>query len=185
MLGKEKFGVPIYFDGMAKKVLARLLENSNSLKDPESLGRITKIIKLVHGRKYREEIIKTQGIFVSPSGMLDGGPIVEYLKGFWHQENAALALTSYQAADTNGRLLLDEGDVYIDGTKRHVHCCVEKYDFSSHIGMTPVHNYIKKVNPKVIIFNHGEAAGIDALAKWAKSEGYEVHTPHNGDVLVL
>ena len=185
ILGKEKFSVPLYLDGMAKKVLTRLLDQSKILRNPDALHAIAKRVRFVHGQKMRDDIIRSPAIFVAPSGMLDGGPAMEYLKTFWHDEKVLIALTCYQGEGTNGRLLLEEGDVYIDGTKRHVQGKAKKYDFSSHIGMTPLHNYITHVNPKLLLLNHGDHTALEALATWAKKEKIDVRVPKVGDELVV
>ncbi len=185
ILGKEKFSVPTYLDGMAKKVLTRLLDQSKTLRNADALYAVAKKVRFVRGQKMREEILRSPAIFVAPSGMLDGGPAMEYLKTVWHDEKALVALTCYQGEGTNGRLLLEEGDVYIDGTKKHVQGKAKKYDFSSHIGMTPLHTYIKQVNPKLLVLNHGDPTALEALAAWAKKEKRDVRVPKNGDELVI
>lgn len=185
ILGKEKFSVPVYLDGMAKKVLTRLLDQSKILRNSDALHNIAKRVRFVHGQKMRDDITRSPAIFVAPSGMLDGGPAMEYLKALWHDEKALIALTCYQGEGTNGRLLLEEGDIYIDGTKRHVQGKAKKYDFSSHIGMTPLHNYIKHVNPKILLLNHGDPTALEALAAWAKKEKIDVRVPKIGDELVV
>lgn len=185
ILAKEKWNVPLYLDGMAKRVQARLLEYPELLKTPDALQKAVRKVHVVSGSRFREECVRSQGIFISPSGMLDGGPIVDYLRTYWHHDESLVALTCFQGDGTNGKLLMDEGCVYLDGVKRQVHARVKKYDFSAHIGMTPLHDYITEINPKLLILNHGDPEALTALAGWAKKEKINVRVPQIGDEIVL
>ena len=79
-------------------------------------------------------------------------------------------MTGYQCKRTNGRDLLDNGFVTIDGWRTKVACQVEKFDFSGHSDRTALENYIAKVNPKVLIVQHGDSEAVDSLVQWAKKE---------------
>ncbi len=184
ILSKERLGAPIYLDGMAKKVQARLLEQPEWLKN-NALQHAARKVHLVKGQRNRQEIMHTQGVIVSPSGRLEGGPVVEYLKDFWQHEDCTVMLTGYQAEGTNGRLLLEGGEVYIDGQKIKPRCGIKKYDFSSHSGMSELHSYIRKLHPKLLLLNHGDEEALAALAKWAKEEGIDCKVPKIGDVVVI
>ncbi len=185
ILADYDIGKPIYVDGMAKKVQARIMGQPEWIRDARMFRHAVRLAKQVKGYKERQDIIHTQSIIISPSGRLEGGPVVEYLKDYWQHPEDIVMLTGYQAEGTNGRLLVDTGEVYIDGTKVKARCKVKKYDFSSHIGMSQLHTYIKKVQPRLLVPNHGDPEALNALAKWAKNEGIDCRVPKIGDVIQI
>jgi putative mRNA 3-end processing factor len=173
ILSKKKFKVPIYFDGMARKVTGKILANpSKYVKNKEALAHMYyDVIKWPHNQDERNEIAEGQGIFVTTSGMLQGGPVMHYLKHFWHDSRSAIFLTGYQCKRTNGRNLLDHGYVYLKGWRTEVQCQVEKYDFSGHSDRDQLEAYIKAVNPKeALIIQHGDPESVESLSLWAKKE---------------
>lgn len=181
ILAQEKFSVPIYFDGMAKKITRRVLSNpSKYVKNKDKLAHMFyDVVQQPTNRSQREEIAENQGIFVTTSGMLQGGPVMEYIKHVWHDERSAIFLTGYQCKRTNGRHLLDDGYVYMKGWRTQVHCQVEKYDFSGHSDRDQLEQYIKAVNPReALIIQHGDPESVHALADWAQKElDCSVHGP--------
>ena len=171
ILSKRKFKVPIYLDGMARKVTGKILMNpSKYVKNKEKLAHMYyDVIKWPHNQEERNDIAEKQGIFVTTSGMLQGGPVMHYLKHFWHDPRSAIFLTGYQCKRTNGRNLLDHGYVYLKGWRTEVKCQVEKYDFSGHSDREQLEAYIKKVNPReALIIQHGDPESVESLASWAK-----------------
>ena len=181
ILSRERFSVPIYFDGMAKKITRRMLSNPSSfIKHKDELARMFfDVVLQPKNRQEREAVAERQGIFITTSGMLQGGPVLEYLKHFWHDERSAVFLTGYQCKRTNGRHLLDDGFVYLKGWRTHVHCQVEKFDFSGHSDRDQLESYIKAVNPReALIIQHGDPESVHALVDWARKElSCAVHGP--------
>src|SRR3989338_1690854 len=91
-------------------------------------------IRAIRGRMQREDALKKQGIFISSAGMMTGGPIIEYLKQGHQDPKNAFLLTGYVDTGTNGRMMLDEGTVFIEGRKTKVQAQYEQYNFSAHAG---------------------------------------------------
>ena len=133
------------------------------------------------GWKQRHNIAKEQAIFLTTSGMLTGGPVLDYVKEHFHDPNSAILMTGYQAEHTNGRLLLQEGKIFIDGWKTHVKCFVENHDFSAHAGRTDLRNLVKKTNPRYLVVQHGEPDSVQEMADWAEALGFKVFAPNVGD----
>ncbi|MBN1275403.1 MBL fold metallo-hydrolase [Candidatus Woesearchaeota archaeon] len=180
ILSKKKFNVPIYFDGMAKTITRRILANpSQFIKNKDRLAHMFyDVVESPRNQDERNAVAEHQGIFVTTSGMLQGGPVLHYLKHFWHDERSAVFLTGYQCKRTNGRELLDNGYVYLKGWRTKVHCQVEKFDFSGHSDRKALEGYIRAVDPKVLIIQHGDPESVEALAGWARKEiGCEVYGP--------
>ncbi len=184
MLSKHNFHVPIYLDGMAKKVSDLFVERPKYLRDARMLKKALRKVKYVYGRE-RKYAIKEQGIFVSTAGMMNGGPIMEYMKHFWNDPNSSILLTGYQAEGTNGDMLLKQGKLDLDGRIVKVRCKLDKFDFSAHVGLTQLSKLVKKVNPKILLLNHGDKGAVEHLAKVAQKIGIEVHMPETGDSFVI
>ncbi len=165
LLDKYKINAKIYLDGMAKKVSNILLKKPefirNSIKLRDALRKVTYIKKWSE----RKEIVKSPCVIITTSGMVDGGPVLDYIKYCYHNEKNRILLTGYQTEESNGRLLLDEGKAYIDGIRLKVKCPVEKYDFSAHSGKKELLEAIKALNPKLVVLNHGDPEAISEFSK--------------------
>ena len=180
MLADTNFKVPVYFDGMAKKVTESILRESDYIKEPKKLSKAYRRVKIVRRAYQRTQIAREPGIFITTSGMMEGGPVIDYLKYLWHDDKTAILLTGYQAEHTNGRLLLESNTVFIDGWKTKVKCFVKKYDFSAHADQQGLIEIARKVNPKKIILIHGDPECRSELAG-ILSKNYEIISPVNGE----
>ncbi|HLC98441.1 MAG TPA: MBL fold metallo-hydrolase [Candidatus Nanoarchaeia archaeon] len=180
MLILDKIGleVPVYLDGMAIEATRMIREFPSSVKDPKALESAFKGVKLVKGVIQREKIAHQQGVFVTTSGMLTGGPVMTYLREMSQNKKNAILLTGYQAEHTNGRLLVENGIVFIDGWRTKINCYVRKFDFSAHCGRSELRALIRKINPGSIAVNHGDADSCLALAEWADAMGFKAHVPY-------
>ncbi len=188
VLSLEDWDVPIYFDGLSKKITRNILVNpSKYIKNKERLAEMFyDVVITPRGVADRSEAVSKQGIFVTTSGMLQGGPVMAYLRALWHDEKSAIFLSGYQCKRTNGRHLLEDGFVYIDGWKTNVKCEVKKFDFSGHADRNALKEYVKAVNPKVVVFQHGDPEAVEALGLWARETlEVEVFTPSLLDEIEL
>jgi len=184
MLGNHDFHVPVFMDGMAKKVSNLYLRRSDYVGDHDALRKAMKKITYVKNFRARKDACRTNGIYVTTSGMLDGGPVLDYLASMAHDEKSSVLLTGYQAEDTNGRMLMNHGKVYIDGTRTKIRCELDKYDFSAHSGRQQLITMINDVNPKHLILQHGDESSIESIKK--EFEGRcTVHTPKIGDSIEI
>ncbi|MBN2457763.1 MBL fold metallo-hydrolase [Candidatus Woesearchaeota archaeon] len=180
ILNDRDFGVPIYLDGMAKKVTGLYQKKPEYIRDNSKLCSAISGVSYVKDWKHRREIARQQGIFVTTSGMLDGGPVLDYLGYLYHNPNNSLFLTGYQVEGSNGRLLMDTGKAYIDGNRVRFKGNIKKYDLSAHSGKSELLGFIKRIDPEKIIFLHGDSTAIESMRK--STEGtHEVYTPKVGD----
>jgi len=150
---------------MSRKVTNLFQRGADYVGDRDALRKAMKRIKYIKNRRDRKEVVRQDGIFITTSGMLDGGPVLDYLGALHHDEKSSVLLTGYQAVDTNGRLLLEHGKVYIDGTRTIIRCEVEKFDFSAHSGRSELIKMIEDVNPKHLILQHGDDSSIESIKK--------------------
>jgi KH/beta-lactamase-domain protein len=137
----------------------------------------------------RQEII--QGgpcIVVATSGMMEGGPSVEYFKALAGDERNTLIFVSYQIEGTLGRrlqrkvsetqMLTAEGKVEIVPIGLRTATIP---GFSGHSDRNQIMNYLRRISPKPnrIVVNHGERTKCLGLAKsLRKSFGVETRVPN-------
>ena len=95
-------------------------------------------------------------VIITTSGMLDGGPVMEYLKWLKSDPKNAVVLTGYQVEGTNGRLVMDEGMMDFYGVKERLDCEICFFDFSAHAGHKELVEFIQKCNPENLVLCHGD-----------------------------
>jgi len=188
MLAERKFKAPIYMDGMCKRITDKILASQdpyvNNMKVLDYM--FNKKVNRIGSERHRKRAMQEQGIFVVTSGMLQGGPVLTYLADMWHEPKNSVLLTGYQCKRTNGRHLIEDGYVYLDGWRTEVKCYVEKFDFSGHADKDDIKDLIEKVNPKKLIIQHGDEEAVEAVRKWAEEKGkWEVYAPAIGDEIEL
>jgi putative mRNA 3-end processing factor len=184
LLAKHDLGTNVYVDGMCKKVTKSIIDaKSKYVKDLDVLENYFNHKMIwVGSPKKRKDAIKTGGIFITTSGMLQGGPVMDYIKEMWHDEKSKIVMTGFQCKRTNGRHLLEDGFIYIDGWKTIVKCKVEKFDFSGHADKLAIHAFIQKINPKVLVFQHGDPESVEALKEWSDANlKIKTYVPAVGD----
>lgn len=183
LLAQKQWGVPIYLDGMAKGVTEIILSMPEFIKSLTELKTALKQVEYVEDFRQRQRIINTQGIFISTAGMLDGGPVMDYLKYMHHDEKNSILLTGYQAEGSNGRLLLEQQCVYVDGVRVQVKAAVEQFDFSAHCGRKELIAFIERCDPKIVVLNHGDDEEIENLKSYFTKKKRTVYAPKLGETL--
>lgn len=112
-------------------------------------------------------------IIMATSGMLEGGPILEYFKALVPDERNLLLFVSYQVNGTMGRRVLDgakQVSMLGKGGKVeavNIKCKMEKLDgFSGHSDYNQLMSFVQKLRPKLrrVLVNHGEKRKSDNLA---------------------
>jgi len=114
----------------------------------------------------RQEIMEGEPcVVIATSGMLEGGPVIEYFKHFASDERNAVIFVSYQIEGTLGRRvqrgLVETPVVNSDGKIEilKVRLRVESIEgFSGHSDRRQIANYVRRISPKPerIIVCHGE-----------------------------
>ncbi|MFO8019078.1 MAG: MBL fold metallo-hydrolase [Promethearchaeia archaeon] len=176
----QKYGYrgKLYLDGLARKVSEIYLRNPDYLRDRKKLKQAVKRAKFVSKRS-RSKIKNTNGVIVAPSGMLKGGPSINFVKSFVKDPNAAIYVVGYQVEGTPGRKLLDEGvfEYYQHGKKKKrapsvrikAKCDTEYYDFSGHTSGTKLHTFIEDLSfqnqSRKVFCIHGDPKAATTLAK--------------------
>ncbi|MFO8015641.1 MAG: MBL fold metallo-hydrolase [Candidatus Woesearchaeota archaeon] len=184
ILNKYDFGVPVYLDGMARKATRIILDSPRSSGNPSQLRSAYDNVKPVKGRIQRKSVEKKQAIYLTTSGMLTGGPVIDYLKHMADEPRHSVLLTGYQVRHTNGRNLLRNGRVFLDGAERRVRCNVRQFDFSAHSDKPRLKKLIKEVNPRKLVINHGDPDAVESMREWAEALDIETYAPEMGGKIV-
>ena len=126
-----------------------------------------------HPSNRDEALREGPAIIMATSGMLEGGPIINYFEQLAPSDKNRLIFVSYQIAGTMGRRILDgarEVSIMTDDGKMkivNIGCKVEKIDgFSGHSDYNQLIRFIGKLRPKLqqVIINHGERRKVENLA---------------------
>ena len=143
------------------------------------------IFKRVGSQKERMEIIEDAGpcVILATSGMLTGGPSVEYLKHLCDNPKNAIGFVNYQGEGSMGRRIqLGEREfTFSDGGKQEVlqiKMQVHTVEgFSGHSSRNQLMNFVAKCEPrpKKVIVNHGENSRCLDLAS-SIHKGFRIET---------
>ena len=197
--------VTVWLDGMITEATAIHASHPDAL-NPDLRKKVLKggdenpfnspWFRQVESRDQRESILLEPSpcIVLATSGMMTGGPIVEYFKHWAPEPNNTLCFVGYQADGTLGRRLQKGfGEVPInDGGQTHmvkIGCDVITIDgFSGHSDRRQLMDYVKAMNPKprTIICHHGDAHTCAEFRKdLAKTYRVRAHAPKNLETIRL
>ncbi len=190
--------LPVYIDGMVWDISAiytaypeflnNYLRRQIFHKDDNPF--LSEMFKQVGSGKERKQVIESDGpcVIIATSGMLVGGPSVEYFKALADNPKNALALTCYQGEASLGRRL-QRGEreiAFSEGSKQillPVRCAIETFEgFSAHSNRRELMNFIYKSSPrpKRVIVNHGDSARcLDLASGIHKQFRIETYAPRN------
>ncbi|HVP23636.1 MAG TPA: MBL fold metallo-hydrolase [Conexivisphaerales archaeon] len=174
----------VYMDGMALKTNEILLEHPESVRDPTLLQRALGKVQFVEDWGARKRAVADASVIISPAGMLVGGFSTFYNKSIAKNKRNGIAIVSFQVPGTPGRTLLEKREVKLDGKRYKVSADVQRFDFSSHLGMTELFDLFKekvKGSPKVIVV-HGERENSEQFARRLREElGLDAVSPEAGE----
>lgn len=199
---KRLLDVPIYIDGMVYEATAIHTAypeylNAN-LRDLIFYNGINPFISenfvRVDTANKRESILNDPSpcVIISTSGMLNGGPVMEYFKNLAGDEKNTIIFVGYQAEGTLGRKVQKgwkEIPFPTNGRREviEVKMRVETVDgFSGHSDRKQLINYIKYLTPKPskIVTVHGdENKCIDLASTIYKTYKIETRAPMNLETL--
>jgi putative mRNA 3-end processing factor len=145
----------IYVDGMGNSITDLYLNKPDFLKSHKELRKMKNKVKMVRSFRGRKYAMKGD-VIITTSGMLDGGPVLSYLKKFKDSSKNAVLLTGYQVEGTNGRLLRDEKRIKLQGVEQKVNCEVDFFDFSAHSGHKELVEFIHGCEPEKVILCHSD-----------------------------
>lgn len=142
-------------------------------------------IRIIEGDIARPDIVEDRpSVIVATSGMLTGGPAVDYLTLIAGDPRCSLVFVGYQAEGTLGRTIKDgarELTMVVENKIQVLKIGLEVYSidgFSGHSDQRELLNYVRDISPKPnkIILNHGEPNALTTLqsliTKSSRALGY-------------
>ncbi|MFH0863380.1 MAG: MBL fold metallo-hydrolase [Candidatus Altiarchaeota archaeon] len=176
---------PVYLDGMSKKASQVIMKHPDMVKNSMQLQEAVDNTLWIKDSNQRKRICKEPCIIVTTAGMLEGGPVMDYIRYLHKDANSNIILTGYQVEDTNGHLLMEKGYILdqLSNNKFKVAMKVSQYDFSAHSDRDELERTIKAMNPEHVVLMHGARESIEDLK--TRFEGITVHTPELGQEIEL
>ncbi|MHA2186419.1 MAG: beta-CASP ribonuclease aCPSF1, partial [Promethearchaeota archaeon] len=174
--------VPIFIDGLISEATAIHTANPDFLSSDlrEKIlhqGKnpfLSDYFEVVSAQEERLDIIKGGPcIIMATSGMLIGGPSVQYLKGLAEDANNSLIFVSYQVSGTLGnriqRGFREFNYVDAKGRTQLVRINLKLFTlegFSGHSSRSQISQFLRRIQPrpKVVIVNHGEESKCVSLS---------------------
>ena len=151
---------------------------------------LSDIFKRVDSNEMRQNILPDPDscIVLATSGMMNGGPVMEYFKEWAQDKKNTIAFVGYQAEGTLGKRIQkgwEDIPLNISGSIVNIKMKmkVETCDgFSGHSDRRQLLNFINNMSPrpKRIIFNHGEESKcIDISSAVHKRYNINTQAPYN------
>ena len=184
---------PIYVDGMINKALRIYRHNADHLKKEIQRRILTSDDDPFKSRYYRipkkkdrsDVYEQDRAIIVTTSGMLNGGPVLGYLKELAPKKKNKIILVGYQARGTRGRELLEGADeLEIDGERVPINLELDEAKFSAHSDQKELLELIKGIKGlKRVFIVHGEKDKSEEFARavQAKNKHLTVEVPKLGE----
>ena len=193
--------VPVYIDGMLWDISAihtaypEFLNRNirQQIFHKENNPFLSDIFKRIGSNKERQAVWLEEGscLILATSGMLHGGPSVEYLKNLCEDKRHALVFSCYQPPGSLGhRIREGEKEIVMrSGPKQEVYKInmeIHRVEITNHSDRRQLMNYIKRCNPqprKVIVIHGEQSRCLDLASSIHKQFNIETVAPKNLEVL--
>jgi predicted metal-dependent RNase len=178
---------PIYLDGMIKKALRIYRHNAIYLKREVQRRILTSEDDPFNSEFYafpekkdRSDVFASGPcVILSTSGMLNGGPILSYIKALGGDHKNKIVLVGYQAKGTRGRELLEGADeLVIDGERAAINMQIDEARFSGHCDHKDLMEFVKQIKGvRKIFIVHGEEEKTEAFAEALRHWAHKAKRP--------
>jgi KH/beta-lactamase-domain protein len=172
---------PIYIEGMISEASAIHMSYAHYLGSDvrKSVSQginpfQSEYFTMISGYGKRDDILNDENpaIVMATSGMLEGGPSVEYFKELAPNPKNKIMFVSYQINGTLGRRVLDGVMSEVSMMDKSgkvkvvpVRCQTQKIDgFSGHSDFNQIMNFVSRIRPKRVLVNHGEKSKSENVA---------------------
>lgn len=194
---KEIPEIPVYIDGLVWDITAihtaypeflnRIVRKQIFHKDENPF--LSPIFKRVGSAKERKQLVEEHGpcIILATSGMLVGGPSVEYLKQLSGNSKNSLVFSCYQGPGSLGRRI-NHGEREIAFKKGQgqeiiqIKMEVHRIEITGHATRKELMNFVGRCypKPKKVVINHGENSRcLDLASSIHKQYRIETTAPRN------
>ncbi len=192
---KEKIPpMKVYLDGMIKEATAihttypeYLNSDLRNLIFKEGLNPfLSECFEQVDSQEKREKVINGEPcVVLTTSGMLNGGPVMEYLRALSPDERNALIFVGYQAEGTLGRRIQKGWREVPVGNRESIVInleCVTIDGFSGHSDRRQLMNFVSHMQPrpeKIFTIHGDENKTIDLASSIYKKYHIQTQSPMN------
>ncbi len=196
--------VPVYLDGMifeATAIHTAYPEYLNSQLRTQIFQQgdnpfLSDVFHRIDSSSMRYDVLdsKEPCIVLATSGMMSGGPVMEYFKSWASEEKNGILFVGYQADGTFGRRLqrgLAEATFMDGGRQGAVAVKLEVATiegFSGHSDRVQLMNYVATVDPRPrqVLLSHGEESkAVDLATSLHKRFNIESRAPYNLEAVRL
>jgi uncharacterized protein len=190
---------PVYIDGMLGDITAihtaypEYLNRSlrQQIFHKEKNPFLSPIFKRIGSKKERLQVIQEEGpcLILATSGMLTGGPSLEYLKGLAEGKKHSIIFSCYQPPGSLGsRIRGGQSEIPVGdkGRPLKINMEVHKVEITNHSDRRQLMNYVKRCNPqpRKVIVVHGESSRcLDLASSLHKAYRIETIAPKNLEVI--
>jgi putative mRNA 3-end processing factor len=178
---KDEF--PVYMDGMAVAATQIALRYPEYLRSYKTLKRAFNNVTFLRDNLDRKRAVKEPGVIVTTSGMMEGGPIIQYMKYLYNNPQSSIIFVGFLIPKTAGRYLLNTGRFVNEDIDLKVKMNIHALDFSAHLGRTDLFKFVQKIDPKKIVCLHGDHC--QRFAMELRGRGYDAIAPNNGDSITV
>lgn len=206
----EKF--PVYVDGMIVQmnrvyekfmtedwVSPRLLlwMKEKGFRTPFSHDGLIEVNELFGRQTNREKVRKSLArgeggrIILSTSGMMEGGPIFDYLRFAGSNSKNKLMVVGYQVNGTVGSDIASGArEIRITDSYQNFHDIklmlnIERYGFSGHASSAGLIDFVRHANPKNTILVHGSNESQRIFSQKLSNEGFLTSKPQDNEEYVI
>lgn len=169
--------VKIYLDGMAKTASQIIMDYPSYVKNAKALSAALESVEWVNSDRQRKKALERPSIIVTTAGLVEGGPVMRYILKL--NKNSEIIFTGFQIPGTNGRRILDEHRMKVNGVEHRIETPAKYMDFSAHAGRKDLWSFVKKASPEKIFCIHGDTCA--EFANDLSAEGYDAVAPKMGD----
>lgn len=182
MRQKKLIEAPVFIEGMISEATAIHIaypeylsrELKYKILEEDSNPFNSEYFTVIEHPSNRDEALREgAAIIMATSGMLEGGPVIEYFSQLAGSEKNRVLFVSYQVQGTMGRRVLDgssQVSMLGEGGKIRVidvNCQVNKVEgFSGHSDYNQIIRFVQKLRPKLqqVFVNHGEKRKCENLS---------------------
>ncbi len=186
----ELSGVTVWADGMVRAICSAYGQFVEALPKALQEGEarfFDEGIRPVEHADQRNSLVWEEGpaVIVSSSGMLSGGPSVQYARALAGKPQNAILLTGYQDEESPGRRLQElfergGGSLKLGPDKVDVQCHLGTYALSAHADEGQLVSLVEVLDPGQVFLVHGDEAARGSLATALRQRKRQVYMPRNG-----
>ncbi|HTY46631.1 MAG TPA: MBL fold metallo-hydrolase [Methanomassiliicoccales archaeon] len=195
MLILKDLKLDMWVDGMGKTVNRLYLDYPEYLRSEKAFKQARNRFNEVRTPSGRERARKGD-VIITTGGMLDGGPVLDYVKYVKDDPKSAIFMTGFQVEGSNGRMLLSDGKLMYrrpqaaellvreQPQEMRVKCQIQQFDLSAHADHNELIAFVRGCDPEKVVLMHSDPPARQALAKDLEDD-FKVLLPTSGQTIEI